>query len=182
MRRFRCFMRWRASFAATAMSQGFEAGRDRGMSPASARRSATRPGRPRGRGRCRRRRRSRRGSRSPTLRASPEWRNGIRSRLKIGRPQGHEGSTPSSGTTSQAPEDPPVTSPDARSTTRRTACSRSSTTRPRRRPRWPSSAPAGSRRSDLEILRGEAGADRMDGTGDVSGADRPHPARRSRSR
>ncbi len=35
-----------------------------------------------------------------TLGAGPEWRNGIRSRLKIGRPQGHEGSTPSSGTTS----------------------------------------------------------------------------------
>src|SRR6185436_604177 len=32
-------------------------------------------------------------------RLGPEWRNGIRSRLKIGRPQGHEGSTPSSGTT-----------------------------------------------------------------------------------
>ena len=36
--------------------------------------------------------------RSPTLAPDPEWRNGIRSRLKIGRPQGHEGSTPSSGT------------------------------------------------------------------------------------
>jgi hypothetical protein len=34
-----------------------------------------------------------------TLGTGPEWRNGIRSRLKIGRPQGHEGSTPSSGTT-----------------------------------------------------------------------------------
>ena len=33
-----------------------------------------------------------------TRHPGPEWRNGIRSRLKIGRPQGHEGSTPSSGT------------------------------------------------------------------------------------
>jgi hypothetical protein len=29
----------------------------------------------------------------------PEWRNGRRSRLKIYRPQGHEGSSPPSGTT-----------------------------------------------------------------------------------
>ena len=32
----------------------------------------------------------------------PEWRNGRRSRLKICRPQGHEGSSPPSGTTSRA--------------------------------------------------------------------------------
>ena len=31
--------------------------------------------------------------------AQPEWRNGRRIRLKIGRPQGHVGSTPTFGTT-----------------------------------------------------------------------------------
>ena len=98
----------------------------------------------------------------------PEWRNGIRSRLKIGRSQGHEGSIPSSGTTHR--EDRAMR---ARRRSRAVGYPTNRLVAVIDDPAEAAAAiaelqAAGFSDRDLDILRGDEGADRMDGTGEVA--------------